>query len=143
VPEADLLLAVLPAEEDRAPLELRGEVHEPLLVVLHLEPEGLELVEAGADAVGRLADLLLERRAPRLLVRLERVVATAALLDDAVARLRLLHDRADIGEGAVRLGDRVELLHRHPILPVPDTLEDRKNSRRRQFGIIGARSSPG
>src|SRR5262245_1748824 len=59
VPEADLLLAEPPAEEDLLAGALGGEVDEPLVEVLHERSELVDPAHAGGDSGHLLVQLLL------------------------------------------------------------------------------------
>src|SRR4029078_3224821 len=61
VPERDLVLADLPAEQDFLPLAQRGEVEETAVQVLHLDTELLELLDTAGDRLALALELLLER----------------------------------------------------------------------------------
>src|SRR4029078_13126440 len=61
VPERDLVLADLPAEQHFLAVAQRGEVEETAVQVLHLDAELLELLDAAGDRLALALELLLER----------------------------------------------------------------------------------
>src|SRR5581483_1652306 len=122
VPVLDALLAVPPAPEHVAPLELPVEVHQPGLEPLEHAADLLELEQIAVDLARHRVNAAPQRE---LLLRLaplgprprrRELVAMHQLAPLRVARHDVAHDTPHERQRAVRLGER-EILARHALLP--------------------------